>query len=81
MVSPGEVESGLACACICLGCRAPLIAKKGTKFVWHFAHEGAACDSGLETAIHLMAKQILADEKTVTLPAVEVRAPLALPQA
>lgn len=72
MVSPSDVESGLACGCICPECRAPLIAKKGVKVVWHFAHEGEACDNGLETAIHLMAKQILADERRVSLPAVEV---------
>src|SRR5690349_237693 len=72
MVSPGDVESGLACGCICPGCEAPLIAKKGDKVVWHFAHEGAACDNGAETAIHRMAKQILAEERTVALPAVDV---------
>jgi hypothetical protein len=72
MVSPDQVESGLACGCICPGCQAPLIAKKGMQVVWHFAHDGAACDTGLETAVHLMAKQILAEERRVCLPAVDI---------
>lgn len=72
MVSPSDVESGRACACICPECEAPLIAKKGEKRIWHFAHEGAACENGAETAIHRMAKQILAEQRTVALPAVDV---------
>lgn len=40
--------------------------------MWHFAHDGLACATGAETALHLMAKQILADEQRIQLPAVEV---------
>lgn len=72
MVSPDQVESGRACNCACPGCGAPLIAKKGEQNVWHFAHDGLACATGAETALHLMAKQILADERSIKLPAVEV---------
>lgn len=72
MVSPTEVESGRACNCTCPGCGSPLIAKKGEQNVWHFAHDGLVCANGAETALHLMAKQILADERRVQLPAVEV---------
>lgn len=71
MVSPAEVDSGLACGCVCPGCESPLIARK-RKRVWHFAHNGLVCANGAETALHLMAKQILADERKVELPAVEV---------
>jgi hypothetical protein len=71
MVSPADVDSGLACGCVCPGCESPLIARKG-KRVWHFAHNGLVCANGAETALHLMAKQILADERKVELPAVEV---------
>lgn len=49
----------------------PLVAKKGEQNVWHFAHDGLACATGAETALHLMAKQILADERSIQLPAVE----------
>lgn len=72
MASPEEVASGRACNCMCPGCRAPLVAKKGEQNVWHFAHDGPGCSTGAETALHLMAKQILADERRIQLPAVEV---------
>jgi len=72
MVTPAEVESGRACNCTCPGCNAPLIAKKGEQNIWHFSHDGLACSIGAETALHLMAKQILADERSVQLPAVEI---------
>lgn len=71
MVSPDDVEAGRACNCTCPECGAALIAKKGEQNVWHFAHDGLACATGAETALHLMAKQILADERSVQLPAVE----------
>lgn len=72
MVSPAEVQSGRACDCVCPGCGSPLQARKGEQNVWHFAHDGSACATGAETAIHLMAKQILAAERNVRLPAVQV---------
>ena len=72
MVSPAEVPSGRACDCVCPGCHSPLQARKGEQNVWHFAHDGSACATGAETAIHLMAKQILASERNIRLPAVQV---------
>lgn len=72
MVSPDEVASGRACNCNCPGCNAPLIAKKGERNIWHFAHDGLACSTGAETALHLMAKQILADERSIQLPAFDL---------
>lgn len=72
MVTPAEVKSGRACDCVCPGCRSPLQARKGDQNVWHFAHDGSACATGAETAIHLMAKQILAAERNILLPAVQV---------
>lgn len=72
MVTPAEVASGRACECTCPGCARPLQARKGEQNVWHFAHDGGGCATGAETAIHRMAKQILAAEKTIQLPAVQV---------
>lgn len=72
MVSTHDVQSGQACGCVCPGCFAPLVAKKGETNVHHFAHVGHACGNGAETAIHLMAKQILAQERNVKLPAMVV---------
>lgn len=72
MVAPAEVVSGRSCGCTCPGCACPLLARKGEQNVWHFAHDGMACSTGAETAIHLMAKQILAEECNILLPAVVV---------
>ncbi|WP_152570931.1 competence protein CoiA family protein [Massilia sp. LC238] len=72
MVGPAEVQSGRACDCVCPGCGSPLQARKGDQNVWHFAHDGRACATGAETAVHLMAKQILATERNIRLPAVHV---------
>lgn len=72
MVSTQDVPSGQACECVCPGCNSPLVAKKGENNVHHFAHVGQACGNGAETAIHLMAKQILAQEMNVKLPAMVV---------
>jgi hypothetical protein len=38
MYAPADVDAGLACGCNCVGCGAILVAKKGTKKRWHFAH-------------------------------------------
>jgi hypothetical protein len=72
MVTPAEVASGRACDCVCPGCALPLQARKGEQNIWHFAHDGRGCVAGAETAIHRMAKQILAADRTIRLPAVEV---------
>lgn len=64
----GEVEQGLACNCVCPGCGNPLVARKGPVRVHHFAHQGASCTTGAETALHRMAKQIVADERRLVEP-------------
>ncbi|WP_234419089.1 competence protein CoiA family protein [Parazoarcus communis] len=68
MRSIREVDRGLPCGCFCPACKAPLIAKKGPHRVHHFAHRGRSCGTGQETALHRMAKQILADERQLLLP-------------
>lgn len=67
------VPSGLACACRCPACDAPLVAKKGALRLHHFAHAtDTDCASSVETALHLAAKEILASRRQIVLPAVEV---------
>ena len=68
IVSPDEVEKhcpGLTCP----GCNLPLMVRKGDKRIHHFAHVngegGASCG---ETALHLMAKQIIAESKYIVVP-------------
>lgn len=71
-----QVPSGLACGCRCPGCDAPLVAKKGKAKLHHFAHaKDADCGKGVETALHLAAKQILEQQKRIFLPTVEATLP------
>lgn len=68
-----QVETGLACRCICLGCGAALVARNAAKNVKvaHFAHHKAEeCATGLQTALHPAAKDIIARHKQLRLPGV-----------
>lgn len=70
MVKPEEVSKGLACDCICSACQSELVAKKGDERVWHFAHRVKRhCPSGVEAAVHRMAKQLIADRGAIFVPA------------
>ena len=76
LLTINEVDSGLACACICPGCQKELIAKKGKKMTHHFAHKnGMTCSTALETALHLKAKEIFKNANELMLP------PVFLPKA
>jgi hypothetical protein len=66
-----EVNSGLACDCICPQCGARLIARKGQENRHHFAHyQQTACEGALESALHLKAKSVIAEAQMLMLPAV-----------
>lgn len=71
MVHISQVENGLACGCTCPGCGAPLVARNAAKNVKvaHFAHHKTVeCSSGLQTALHLAAKDIIARRRELCLP-------------
>lgn len=69
MVGPEEVNNGLKCQCVCKACGATLVSKQGPKRAWHFAHAVRAdCRSGIETAIHWMAKQMIVERREVFSP-------------
>ena len=70
-----EVEQGLACNCVCPRCGGPLTAKKGRVRVHHFAHQGASCNTGAETALHRTAKQVVACERRLLLPGQDTPTP------
>jgi hypothetical protein len=73
IVHISDVPSGLDCGCVCPSCKARLVAKKGVKQEHHFAHEAAeSCAGGLETVLHLAAKEILVAERKIWLPRVAV---------
>lgn len=65
-----EVENGIACNCKCPVCGTDLIAKNRGQIVeYHFQHANSQdCTHGYETALHLLAKQIIAEEKKIKIP-------------
>ena len=66
-----QVANGLACGCAYPGCGALLVARNsvGNVKVAHFAHyQALECTTGLQTAIHLAAKDIIAHHKQLCLP-------------
>lgn len=71
LVEVSKVERGLACDCFCPSCGSALVARKGDHKIAHFAHHNTEeCKGGLETALHLAAKEILSNDKSILLPAV-----------
>lgn len=64
-----EVESGLGCSCYCPQCGSKLVAKKGKRKIYHFAHYNSEdCHGSIETSLHMLAKEIISEEKRVKLP-------------
>lgn len=75
-----EVTRGLACECICPSCGAPVIARQGGVREWHFAHAAESdCKGGMETALHLAAKQLLLESGGLTIPEIRVQREVQLP--
>lgn len=71
VVSIDEVESGVACNCVCPACHQKFIARKGEFITPHFAHYPKGdCENGYETSLYLMAKRILEDTGSIILPSV-----------
>ena len=69
-----EVENGLKCKCFCPACDKKLVARNGgRKRIQHFAHyESAECKYGVQTSIHIAAKQILEKIGKIKVPSVSV---------
>lgn len=64
-----DVPSGLACGCVCARCGKQLVAKKGPVRRHHFAHfETTNCLGAAESALHLLAKDLLAEMEFFTVP-------------
>jgi hypothetical protein len=64
-----DVTSGLACGCVCARCGKPLVAKKGSVRRHHFAHfEITNCQGAAESALHILAKELLAEMDSFTVP-------------
>lgn len=64
-----NVPSGLECNCVCPECGAKLIARKGKTRQKHFAHaNGTDCAGARMTALHMLAQQIIQEEKKIRTP-------------
>lgn len=69
-VHVSDVPSGLRCDCRCPACDRPLVAKKGSKQLHHFAHysKTVSCSYAAETNAHFWAKEVLERERRLTIP-------------
>ena len=66
---PEETDRGLVCGCICPGCGSALIANQGKAKQAYFSHyQSRECEGGYESAIHLMAKQVINCHKWLVIP-------------
>jgi len=74
LVEPIEVPSGTKAGCTCPSCKEVLLARHARRAggpVSHFAHKpNSTCTAGLETVIHLAAKEIITRERRIWVPAV-----------
>lgn len=68
VVGVDEVERGLECGCVCIGCGMELKSRQGETNAHHFAHhEGAdeACSYSYWVSIRDLAKQLLRESKHI----------------
>lgn len=64
-----EVPNGKNCGCFCKECGGELVARHGEKRIHHFAHaSGNDSINCSQTALHILAKEILAEEGRVPIP-------------
>ncbi|MFS8413483.1 hypothetical protein EIQ10_20510 [Xanthomonas campestris pv. campestris] len=68
-----DVALGLDCGCICPECGEALVARNrdfpGRRRVRHFQHaRTSSCPGGFESAVHRMAKEVLATADALSLP-------------
>lgn len=72
LYEPGQVPNGKACGCVCPACKRDLVAKQKATTP-HFAHApGEDCAKALETAVHLAAKQLIAERLELRLPEMKI---------
>lgn len=76
LVSVNDVERGLQENVVCPSCQTPLVARKGKVKIPHFAHHnGADCSTGLQTVLHMRAKEIIAEAKSIFVPGHSIKLP------
>lgn len=66
MVGIDKANKGKNCGCLCWSCKGELVAKKGEKNQWHFAHSQNSkkkCDYSFWVVCRDLARQIFASQK------------------
>jgi hypothetical protein len=64
-----NARRGRTCDCVCPDCKKDFVAAQGDKNEWHFRHyDKTTCKGGQETALHLLAKDIIASNTQIILP-------------
>ena len=72
LIHVDDADHGKDCHCVCPKCGAQLVAKQGGKNQWHFSHYKAEdCQGGRMTALHMLAQQIIQEEKKIRTPRYE----------
>lgn len=75
MLNPDK-DKGLSCGLVCVECGQPLVARfprTNPEFKPHFAHYmDSECTISKESLVHKMAKSIIAEEKAVMFPQLDV---------
>lgn len=76
LVSVNNVERGLHKDVVCPSCQVPLVARKGNVKKHHFAHyDGNECLPGLQTVLHMRAKEIIDETKSIFVPGYSIQLP------
>ena len=76
LVSINDVERGLQKNVVCPSCQTTLVARKGKLKIPHFAHyNGDECLTGLQTVLHIRAKEIIAETKSIFVPEHSIKLP------
>lgn len=70
LVGIDEVPNGSRCGCVCPKCGEKLVARNGgSRMQHHFAHSAdSTCVGSAETALHLLAKDVLLKTRRLMLP-------------
>lgn len=70
LVGIDDVANGSRCGCVCPKCGEKLVARNGgTQMQHHFAHSAdSTCMGSAETALHLLAKEVLQKTRRLMLP-------------